>query len=641
MLGPLELRGRTGEPVPIAGARLRTLLILLALDAGRVVSADRLIDGVWGDRPPAAAGNALQALVSRLRRAAPDLSVEAAPAGYRLAIDPDRVDAHRFARLIRDGELAAALALWRGPALADAAFPDAVSAAVTRLDQLRMKTLRERIAADLSRGGGAELVPELEELVAAHPLDEPLAALLIRALRGAGSPGRALESYERIRKSLADALGTDPSVELAELHLDLLRADPKPRARGNLPAELSSFVGREADVRAVHDLIARHRLVTLIGPGGSGKTRLAVEAGPAFAGGVADGGWLVELAPVTDPAEVPQAILTALGLRSQVLLQRHPLSGMTEADPLTRLKEGLAGKELVLILDNCEHLIGTAARVADELLRAAPGLRLLATSREPLGLPGEQLWPVEPLALPPAEAGAAAAAGFPAVRLLLDRAAAARPGFALDAASTGPVVRICRALDGMPLAIELAAARLRTLPVDLLADRLGDRFRLLTGGSRAALPRHQTLRAVVDWSWELLDEPERALWRRFTLFAGGADVTAVEQVCGADIDLLGALVDKSLLALVDGRYRMLETIREYGRERLAAAGEAEALRVAHARYLLALATEAEPQLRRADQLSWLRRLGDDHDNLHAAVRAAVEAGDTATAVSLTARLGWY
>jgi predicted ATPase/DNA-binding SARP family transcriptional activator len=634
VLGPLELRGRTGEPVPIAGARLRTLLILLALDAGRVVSADRLIDGVWGDRPPTSAGNALQALVSRLRRAAPDLAVEVAPAGYRLLIDPDRVDAHRFARLVAAGEPHAALALWRGPALIDAAFPDAVSATVTRLDRLRLGATRDRIAADLDLGGGAELVPELEELTAAHPLDEPLAALLIRALRAAGSPGRALESYERIRESLADTLGADPSAELAELHLDLLRAEPKPR--GNLPAQLSSFVGRDADVRAVHDLIARHRLVTLIGPGGSGKTRLAVEAAPAFADGVADGGWLVELAPVTDPAEVPQAILTALGLRSQVLLQLHP--GVPEPSPLTRLKEGLAGKELLLILDNCEHLIGTAAQIVDELLRAAPGLRLLATSREPLGIPGEQLWPVEPLALPPAGADPA---GYPAVRLLLDRAAAARPGFALDAASTGPVVRICRALDGMPLAIELAAARLRTLPVDLLADRLGDRFRLLTGGSRAALPRHQTLRAVVDWSWELLDEPERALWRRFTVFAGGADVTAVEEVCGADIDLLGALVDKSLLVLAGGRYRMLETIREYGRERLAAAGETEALRAAHARYLLTLAIEAEPHLRRADQLRWLRRLGDEHDNLHAAVRGAVEAGDTATAVSLTANLGWY
>ncbi|GAA3349122.1 hypothetical protein GCM10020358_70110 [Amorphoplanes nipponensis] len=305
-------------------------------------------------------------------------------------------------------------------------------------------------------------------------------------------------------------------------------------------------------------------------------------------------------------------------------------------EPLTRLTDALAGRELLLVLDNCEHLIGAAADVADAVLRGAPGLRLLATSREPLGIAGEQLWPVEPLALPRPRAQAAS---FPAVRLLLDRAVAARPGFTLDPRTTGPVVRICRALDGMPLAIELAAARLRTLPVDVLAGRLADRFRLLTNGSRTALPRHQTLRAVVDWSWDLLDDDERALWRRFAVFHGGADVTAVEQVCGADVDLLGALVDKSLLVLAGDRYRMLETIREYGLERLAEAGETEQLRVAHARYLLALAGAAEPELRRGDQLSWLRRLAVEHDNLHAAVRAAVAAGDARTATALTARLG--
>jgi predicted ATPase len=639
VLGPLELRAGTGERVPVAGARLRTLLILLALDANRVVSADRLIDGVWGDEPPAAAGNALQALVSRLRRAAPDLVIEAAPTGYRLAIDPDRVDAHRFARLAVDpGSVEEALALWRGPL----DFPDIARAAAIRLEEQRLTAQQNRIAADLRRGAGAELVPELEELVARHPLHEPLAALLMRALAAAGRPGRALEVFEDARQRLADALGTDPSAELTELHLELLRAEPAPRPRGNLPAEVSSFVGRDADVRAVRDLIGRHRLVTLTGPGGSGKTRLSVEVGSALETAEPDGVWRVELAPLTDPTEVPQAILTALGLRSQVLLARPtkigPLESPVESlDPLVRLSDALAGKELLLILDNCEHLVAAAAQVADTLLRAAPRLRLLATSREPLGIPGEQLWPVEPLALPPAGAAPAVAAGYPAVRLLLDRAA----GLSLDAGNTEPVVRICRALDGMPLAIELAAARLRTLPVDVLASRIADRFRLLTRGSRTALPRHQTLRAVVDWSWDLLSEPERALWRRFAVFHGSADVTAVEQVCDADIDLLGALVDKSLLVLAGDRYRMLETIREYGLERLAEAGETERMRVAQARYLLALATEAEPRLRRADQLIWLRRLSDEHDNLHAAIRAAIDAGDRATAVGLTARLGWY
>jgi predicted ATPase/DNA-binding SARP family transcriptional activator len=633
VLGPLELRTGTGEPVPVAGARLRTLLILLALEANRVVSADRLIDGIWADDPPAAAGNALQALVSRLRRAG--LAIESVPAGYRLVIDPDRVDAHRFERLAREAPRKA-LALWRGPL----DFPEIATTQAVRLAELRLTALQSKIAEDIENGTGADSLPELEALVAAHPLHEPLAALLMRALTAAGSPGRALAVFQQTRRRLADELGADPSPELAELHLDLLRGQPPPRVRGNLPAEVSSFVGRGADVRAVADLIAGHRLVTLTGPGGSGKTRLSVEVGLAVER--PDGVWRVELAPVTDPAEVPQAILTALGLRSQVLVGRSSKIGQIDTaietvDPIVRLSDAMAGKDMLLILDNCEHLITAAAEVAETLLRAAPRLRLLATSREPLAIGGERLYPVEPLALPPADAAPAVAADYPAVRLLLDRA----DGFVLDGRTTGPVVRICRALDGMPLAIELAAARLRTLPVDVLADRLADRFRLLTGGSRTALPRHQTLRAVVDWSWDLLSEPERALWRRFAIFHGGADVTAVERVCEADIDLLGALVDKSLLVLSGGRYRMLETIREYGLERLAAAGERERMRRALAGHLLDLAGAAEPELRRNDQLAWLRRLTEEHDNMHTAVRAAVEAGDADTAVRLAARLGWY
>ncbi|MGK5684741.1 BTAD domain-containing putative transcriptional regulator [Actinoplanes sp. URMC 104] len=618
VLGPLELRGRTGERVPVAGARLRTLLILLALEPGRVVSTDRLIDGVWGDDPPAAAGNALQALVSRLRRAAPELVVEAAPHGYRLMIGPESVDASVFTRLATS-DPAAALELWRG----DLEFPEVARAEAVRLEQLRLLALKQRLADDL---GTRNVVPELESMLAADPLDESLAGLLMRALQLNGNPGRALEVYEATRARLADELGADPSSALQAVHLDLLRGSE--RSRGNLPAAVSSFVGRESDVRAVRDLLARHRLVSLAGPGGSGKTRLSVEVGASLDAEV----WRVELAPVTDPADVPQAILSALNLRGQALIDR-PGRGERAG-----LREAFAGRTMVLILDNCEHLIAAAAEVADEILRAAPGLRLLTTTREPLGIPGEQVHPVEPLALPPVGADASAAAGFPAVRLLLDRAA----GFALTEDNVEAVVRICRALDGMPLAIELAAARLRALPVAVLADRLADRFRLLTGGNRTALPRHQTLRAVVDWSWDLLGEPERRLWRRFALFKGGADLPMAEAVCGTDLDTLAALTDKSLLVLGrDGRYRMLETIREYGLERLAEAGESESQRLALARRLIDLAAAADPQLRGSGQLEWLARLGAEHDNLHGSVRAAIEAGDRATAAALVARLGWY
>ncbi len=622
MLGPVELRDGGGRAVPVAGARLRTLLLLLALDANRNVSAERLIDGVWGDEPPQAAGNALQALVSRLRRAAPGLVVESSANGYRLAIEPDKTDIARFVKLA-ESEPTEALKLWRGPL----EFPEVAQPDARRLEELRLSTQRKSLAAQI---GDLDVVPELEGLAAAHPLDEQVTGLLMRALQVQGNPGRALEVYEQIRRRLADELGVDPSAELAALHLGLLQA---PTRKGNLPAEVSSFVGRESDVRQVRGLIDAHRLVTLIGPGGSGKTRLSVEVGTGQPGEV----WRVELAPVSDPAEVPQAVLSALRLRGQALIGR--MATMADSvPPLVRLSEALASRELLLILDNCEHLIAAAAEVADTLLRAAPRLRLLTTSREPLGIPGERLYAVEPLALPPVGADATTASAFPAVRLLLDRAAA----FVLTEANVEAVVRICRALDGMPLAIELAAARLRTLPVGVLADRLADRFRLLTGGSRAALPRHQTLRAVVDWSWDLLGDDERRLWRRFAVFHGGADVPAVERVCEADLDLIGTLVDKSLLVLgPDGRYRMLETIREYGLERLAEAGESDSQRLALAGYLLALAGEAEPRLRTAEQLVWLRRLTVEHDNIHASLRAAIEAGDRATAAALVAQVGWY
>jgi predicted ATPase/DNA-binding SARP family transcriptional activator len=675
MLGPLEVRADSGALLEVGGARLRALLIVLALDPGRVVTTARLIDALWEDQVPAGATNALQALVSRLRRAAPGIAVKPHPAGYQLDLDPDAVDVRRFERLAARGRdqlrhdpqaaaetLRSALELWRGPALADVAGARFAREPIARLEELRLSAIQDRTEAELRLGAGESLVAELEALVVAEPLREPLVGQLMRALHAAGRPGAALVAYEGVRGRLADQLGTDPSAELVALHTELLRAAPPPGPQAlaapvatNLRAELTSFVGRDRELSEVGRLLDASRLTTLTGPGGAGKTRLAVEAARVALTTMPDGVWLVELAPVSDGGEVAQTALATLGLRDQALIARGPLGGPMPdggVEPLGRLVAALSGKAALLVLDNCEHLVEAAAAVADRILRTCPRIRIVATSREPLGITGETLWPVEPLSLPPPGADAATAVGYPAVRLLADRAGAARPGFAVTVANVGAVVRICRALDGMPLAIELAAARLRAMTPDEVAARLDDRFRLLTGGSRTALPRHQTLRAVVDWSWELLSEAERALCRRLSVFAGGATVAAAEEVCaggpvarGDVLHLLTTLVDKSLLVARHDergtRYRMLETIRAYGQERLAEAGERETLRVAHAAYFFGLAAAAEPQLRAADQLAWLDRLSADHDNLHAALRGAIAAGDAAAAVEAVGLLGWY
>ena len=342
-----------------------------------------------------------------------------------------------------------------------------------------------------------ELVTELTDLVAAHPVRERLVAALMRALVAAGRETEALLVYQRTREALADALGVDPSPELSALHVALLRGElgrPEENRKTNLRAELTSFVGKDADVAAVRELIAGHRLTTLIGPGGSGKTRLATETARTLLGDLPDGAWLVELAAIGADGDVAQSALAGLGLRD-ALLGEAP-----NAEPTDRLIAAIREREALLILDNCEHVIESAAAFAHRVLGECQRLRILATSREPLGITGEALWLVVPLALPPADTDPGEIESSPAVWLLRDRAGAVRKDLALDAGTSATLARVARALDGMPLAIELAAARLRTMSLEQLANRLDDRFRLLTGGSRTALPRHRTLRAVIDWS---------------------------------------------------------------------------------------------------------------------------------------------
>src|SRR5512132_2335954 len=706
LLGPLEVE-RQGRVVELAGRRLRLLVAVLALQAGRVVTAERLIDLLWEEASlPVDPANALQALVSRLRRALAAVGagerLVSRPSGYLLAVVADQVDALRFERLAAEGHahltaerhreavttLRGALDMWRGPALAEFAGEPVAVAAATRLDELRLSALEDRIAAELALGEHARLVGELESLVAEQPLRERPQALLMRALYGAGRQAEALAVYQRARQVLAEQAGLDPGPELRSLQQAVLAHDPSlaaptqasgasgaapplptvRRGRGNLPAALASFVGRE-------ELLGRQRLVTLTGPGGVGKTRLAVEAARRLVGDglSADGTWLVELAGLRDDRLLPLAVLDVLGVAEERPRLDAPAGTTTAED---RLLAALELRQAVLVLDNCEHLADPVARLVERVLAACPGVRVLATSREPLRVPGEARWPVPALPVPPpGPCSVAELGGFAATRLFLERAAAAAPGFAVrDPAEAAAVAEVCRRLDGLPLAIELAAARAGALPPPQLAARLDDRFRLLTAGARTALPRQQTLRAVMDWSWELLGPSEQAVLRRLAVLMGGASLAAAEMVCaGPDLpatevaDIVARLVDKSLLSMApapapaplwwpgiealglppppepigEPRYQLLETVRGYAAERLAEAGEADQAARRHATWFAGLAEAAEPELRGRDQLVWFARVSADLDNLRVALQWFLDRGEAAPAVRLTAMLGWF
>jgi predicted ATPase/DNA-binding SARP family transcriptional activator len=633
VLGPLRVQADDGRTVEVGGARLRALLCRLALSANTVVTVDALIDSLWGEAPPAGATNALQSLVSRLRRALPEGAVESLPAGYRLAAE---VDADLFERLTSQGRqalsggdaaaaadlLADSLSLWRGPALVDVTEAPFAAAPAARLDELRLAAVEDRVAADLALGRHAEVVGEVTTLAAAHPMRERLHGHLVTALHGAGRRADALEAYQRIRHTLADELGVDPGPELARAHLAVLRG------------------------AAVEGGLARDEPTNL-------RAALTSEVGARVSELLPDGRWMVELAPITDAGEVPQAVLAALGIRESSVLERREI-GQSGPDALARVVSSLAGKRALLILDNAEHLIEAVARLADHVLARCPRLRVLATSREPLGITGEVLSVLPPLGTPPPGTGYPEAMEYAAVRLFVDRGNAARAGFAVTADNAAAVVQVCQRLDGLPLALELAAARLRALPVEQVAARLDDRFRLLTGGSRTALPRHRTLAAVVDWSWDLLTEPERAVLRRLSVCPPGATLEAAERICADPggvaaedvLDLLAALVDKSLVVPATGsdgepRYRLLETIRAYGAERLADAGEADRVRARHAAYFLEMSKEAEAHLRAEEQLHWLGRLSAENDNMVVALRWAIDTRQADLAVRLAETIGSF
>ncbi|MGH3898249.1 MAG: BTAD domain-containing putative transcriptional regulator [Pseudonocardiaceae bacterium] len=542
----MDRRGRTGgDP----GRQGPALLADLLVHAGEPVSADRLIDNLWGGAPEhdtpgtrtrhaghrsalANPAGSLQAKVSQLRRALEQAEpgartlVVSRPFGYLLQVGSDAVDAGRFDTLITRaravGEpaataalLADALALWRGPALSDFADDQFAQPVITRLEEQRLTVLEEHIEARLALGEHAALAGELDTLVARYPLRERLRAAQMRALYLAGRQAEALDSYQQLRVRLGDELGLDPGPELARLQQAILTHDPalatrtpSGHTRTNLPALLSSLVGRTTAVADVRKLLDTGRLVTLIGPGGVGKTRLALETATQLVDGVADGAWVVELAGRDDPCGfrgdavrgLVEFVAAAIGVRDDAALT-VPLAGGHE-ELTERLIAALRHKQLLLVLDNCEQAIDAVTELAERLLRSAPEVRILATSREPLGLSGELLWVVPALELPDLAVvdDLDAVARCSAVQLFVQRAAAVTTGFALTAANMAAIAAICRRLDGLPLALELAAARVRVLPVHELAARLDDRFRLLATSTRNAPARQQTLRAVVDWS---------------------------------------------------------------------------------------------------------------------------------------------
>ncbi len=667
VLGAIEVR-RDNIPIVVGAPKQRVLLASLLVQANRTVSTDSLVVQLWDAEPPGGARRAVHNYVMRLRRvlgSAPG-PIVTRPDGYLIEVDQHALDVDRFAGLVQEARraedadalesaaelLTTALTLWRGDPLADVRSDVLQNEVVPRLVEQRLRAIELRVEVDLKLGRHADLAAELDGLTACHPLRERFWGQRMLALYRSGRQADALECYRTVRRVLTDELGVEPGTELQRLQQRMLTGDPDlggPAARrphrsrtGNLPVEVTSFVGRERQLIDGQRLLDTARLLTLTGVGGVGKTRLAQRLAAQVSGRFRDGVWLIDLAPLTEPDLLDRTVAEALGI--------HDQSARCGTDILV---DRLRDQQALLIMDNCEHLTDAVAALVTAVLRATTAVRVLMTSRHRIGLPGEHLLVVPPLTFPaqddwtPADVsvgdGSSVARRYEAVQLLIDRGAAVAAGFRDTSVDMPAVVQLCRRLDGIPLAIELAAVRLGTLSAAEILDRLDDRFRLLTSGNHAVAPYHRTLRGVVDWSYDLCTDAERTLWARLSVFAGDFDLRAAEVVCsdsdisrGEVVDLVSGLVAKSILtaSCADGihtRYRLPETIRQYGQERLRELGQDHRLRRRHHDYYHGLVAGADVDWFSPRESEWLDRLHQELPNIRTAIDCAFMMPDMAGA----------